>query len=324
MLNTTPPSVYCKIADPWPTARGILKFMHRRQFLTILAASLLAAGCEPGPPGKRIGLALGGGGARGLAHIPMLEVFDELGIRPHRIAGCSIGAVIGSLYAAGLSGQQIRHHIDRLTVSKDESWLNSLFNEDITRWLEFIQLRLGHGGLMESDDLMTFLRELMHVNRFDELQIPMRIVATDFWKREQVVMNRGDLFTAIKASMAIPGLFNPVERNGRYLVDGGLVNPVPYDLLFRDCDVIVAIDVLGYHTPDTNDSPDYLETTFYSFQIMQAAIMQEKLRYRKPDIYIKPEINDIQVLEFYKADEIFEQAAPASHQLHRKLWWYSV
>jgi NTE family protein len=298
--------------------------MHRRQFLAILAASLLTAGCGPGGTGKRIGLALGGGGARGLAHIPMLEVFDELGIRPYRIAGCSIGAVIGSLYAAGLSGRVIREHIDNLTVSRDESWLESLFNEDITRWLEFIQLRPGHGGLIESDALMSFLQKLMRIKRFDELQIPIRIVATDFWKREQVVMKRGDLYTAIKASMAIPGLFNPVERNGRYLVDGGLVNPVPYDLLFSDCDVVIAIDVLGYHTPDADDSPDYLETTFYSFQIMQAAIMHEKLRRRKPDIYIKPDINDVQVLEFYKADEIFEQAARASRQLHRKLWRYSI
>jgi len=297
--------------------------MNRRQFITALAAALLAAGCAP-RPGKRIGLALGGGGARGLAHILMLEVFDQLGIRPYRIAGCSIGAVIGSLYASGMSGRAIRALIDRLTVSKDESWLESLFDEDITRWIDFIELRLGRGGLIESDALMKFLEGLMHTDRFSQLQIPMRIVATDLWKRDQVIMSRGDLISAIKASMAIPGLFNPVKRDGRVLVDGGLVNPVPYDLLLEECEVVVAIDVLGTDKPGDDASPGYFDTSFHTFQVMQTIILKEKLKQQKPHIYIKPDIEDVRVLEFYKADEIFTQAESAQRKLYRRLRRYKV
>jgi NTE family protein len=297
--------------------------MNRRQFLTCLAGTLLAAGCAP-RPGKRIGLALGSGGARGLAHILMLEVFDQLGIQPYRIAGCSIGAVIGSLYAAGLRGSEIRQLIDRLTVSKHESWLESLFDEDITRWLDFIELRLGKGGLIESDALMKFLAGLMKADRFSQLQIPMRIVATDLWKREQVIMSRGDLISAIKASMAIPGLFNPVQRDGRVLVDGGLVNPVPYDLLLEECDLVVAVDVLGTDKPKGDASPSYFDTSFHTFQVMQTIILKEKLRQQKPHIYIKPDIEGVRVLEFYKVDEIFTQSESAQRKLYRKLRRYKA
>jgi NTE family protein len=278
--------------------------MNRRQFITAAAAALLAAGCAP-RPGKRIGLALGSGGARGLAHILML-------------------AVIGSLYASGMHGSEIQQLIDRLTVSKHESWLESLFDEDITRWLDFIELRLGKGGLIESDALMKFLEGLMKVNRFSQLQIPMRIVATDLWKREQVIMSRGDLISAIKASMAIPGLFSPVERNGHVLVDGGLVNPVPYDLLLEECDVVVAVDALGTDKPKTGTTPGYFDTSFHTFQVMQTIILKEKLKQHKPDIYIKPDIEGVRVLEFYKVDEIFAQSEPAMRKLYRKLRRYKA
>jgi NTE family protein len=273
---------------------------------------------------KRIGLALGGGGAKGLAHIPMLEVFDELGIRPYRIAGTSVGAVMGSLYAAGLSGADIRQIVDHLTVSEDEDWLDTLFSENVLEWLRFFEPSMGKGGLIESDALMDYLMGLIKVRDFRQLEIPLSIVATDFWSRKQVVFDSGDLALAIKSSIAVPGLFNPVPYKDTVLVDGGLVNPVPYDLLFDDCDVVVAIDVLGERTPTPDNHPSYFETTFNTFQIMQAALMHEKMRYRPPDIYIKPDIRDIRVLEFYKAEEIYRQSAKARKSLHKKLAKYAT
>ena len=272
--------------------------MKRREFLLLTVASALLSACGRDLKHKRIGLALGGGGAKGLAHIPMLEVFDELGIRPYRIAGTSIGSVMGSLYAAGLSGADIRQIIDRLTVSQDENWLDTLFSEDVLEWFRFLEPSMGKGGLVESDALLKFLLDIIKVPNFRQLEIPLSIVATDFWSREQVVFDSGDIETALKASIAVPGLFNPVPYRDTVLVDGGLVNPVPYDLLFDDCDVVVAIDVLGTRTAGADNHPSYFETTFNTFQIMQAAIMQEKMRHQPPDIYIKPDIRDIRVLEF--------------------------
>ncbi|MFO8024479.1 patatin-like phospholipase family protein [Thiohalophilus sp.] len=296
--------------------------LTRREFLAFLAVSLLNTGCGRELKDQKIGLALGGGGARGLAHIPMLEVLDELGIRPHRIAGCSIGAVMGCLYASGLSGGQIREVVERMTVSEDEDWLDTLFSEEIFNWAEFIEPSMGRGGLIESRDLMQYLLDLIGVTDFSQLEIPLMVVATDFWSRKQVVFESGELSSAIRASIAVPGLFEPVEYQGKVLVDGGLVNPVPYDLLFDDCDVVVAIDVLGERTPETDNEPTYFETVFNTFQIMQATVMREKMRNRSPDIYIKPDIQDIRVLEFYKANEIYGQSRSGRDRLQQEITKY--
>ena len=220
--------------------------MNRRQFVKLSLAAGLLAGCRGLGRRGKIGLALGGGGARGLAHVPMLEVFDELRIRPDYIVGTSIGAVMGLLYASGMSGREIRALIDRLTVSGEESWLGSLFDEDKGRWWDWIKLRLGKGGLVDPGRFLAFLEEQTGVNRFKQLQIPLQVVASDFWNRSQVVLERGELGPAIHASIAIPGLFNPVEYRGRVLVDGGLVNPVPYDLLLDRCETVVAINAVSY------------------------------------------------------------------------------
>jgi NTE family protein len=293
--------------------------MRRRDFLKLLIASALVPACGQRPHKNRVGIALGGGGAKGLAHIPMLEVLDELGITPYRIAGTSIGAIIGCLYASGMSGSAIRKLVGNLTVSDKKSWLESLFSKDFWRGIELIEPRLGQGGLIDSDAFIAFLHEKIHVSRFNQLKIPLSIVATDFWEREQVVFDSGDLMIAVKASMAVPGLFNPVKYKNRVLVDGGLVNPVPYDLLLKDCDLVIAIDVLGHRTPDTNNGPSYFETMFNAFQIMQAATMHEKLQNHQPDIYIKPDLHDIRVLDFYKAEEIYRQAESSRKNLYRSL-----
>ena len=293
--------------------------MDRRNFLKLGLASTLLASCARWRGHGRIGLALGGGGARGLAHIPMLEVFDELQLRPHRIAGTSIGAVIGTLYAAGMSGREIRQLVDQLTVSDDESWLGSLFEQDVGRWWDFIELKLGGGGLIDSEAFARFIEETAAVTDFEQLGIPLKIVATDFWEREQVVFEHGSLGPALQASIAIPGLFNPLQHNGRVLVDGGLVNPVPYDLLFRECDIVVAIDVSGRRSPGDEKKPGYFENLFNTMQITQAAILHEKMKRQPPHIYIRPDLVDIRVLEFNRVDEIYRQAMPARKQLKRAL-----
>lgn len=284
-----------------------------------MAAALLAGCDRVVGPGDKIGLALGGGGARGLAHVPMLEVLDELRVRPDYIAGTSIGAVMGVLYASGMTGRQIHALIDRLTVSDGESLLGSLFEGEAGHWWNWIDLRLGRGGLLDTDKFIDFIEKQIGISRFEQLKIPLRVVAADFWKREQVVFERGALAPAIEASIAIPGLFNPVEYRGRVLVDGGLVNPVPFDLLQDQCGFVIAIDVLGERTPTREGTPGYFENLFNTIQISQAAILREKMRRQPPDIYIRPGLQDIRVLEFNRADEIYAQAASARDQLRREL-----
>jgi NTE family protein len=266
-----------------------------------------------------VGLALGGGGAKGLAHVPMLELLDELGIRPARVAGTSIGAVLGALYCAGLSGRAIRSLLDDLIVNRGEDWSKALFDQQILRWWDFFDTAPGRGGLLDPTNFVDFLRRQLGTDRFEALTIPLSIVATDFWERRQVVLREGDLPSAIRASMAVPGLFPPVERDGLVLVDGGLVNPVPYDLLLDDCDLVIAVDVLGERTPGESLRPDSLENVFNELLIQQAALTREKLRRVAPEIYLRPAITDLRMLEFYRADEIYAQAGPARERLRGEL-----
>lgn len=268
---------------------------------------------------KKVGIALGGGGAKGLCHVLMLEVLDELGIKPHGIAGTSIGAIAGVLYASGLDGKSIRENIEQMSLMEKDSLGDALTKKDVLKWLKFIDIGWKEGGLLSADTFLDHLMEEVKATDFEELKIPLNIVAADFWNRNQVVFHAGDLRTAVNASMAIPGIFNPVVIDEQVLVDGGVVNPVPYDLLLDECDITVAIDVMGTRTESKELIPSFSESIFNSFQIMQKSILKQKIAARPPDIYIAPEIVDIQMLEFYKAEEIFKQAQSAGDQLKREL-----
>ena len=268
---------------------------------------------------KKVGIALGGGGAKGLAHVLMLEVIDEFGIKPHRIAGTSIGAIAGVLYASGLSGTAIRERIEQMSFSEKDSFADAFTKKDVLKWLRFIDIGWNDGGLLRADTFLDHLMESVKVARFEELGLPLSIVAADFWKRDQVVFDNGDLRTAVHASMAIPGIFNPVVLDKQVLVDGGVVNPVPYDLMLEDCDVTIAIDVMGNRTESKDLIPSFSESIFNTFQIMQRTILRQKFTTHPPDICIAPDIVDIQMLDFYKAEEVFKQAQPASDQLRRAL-----
>ena len=155
----------------------------------------------------KIGLALGGGGVRGLAIIPMLEVFDELGIRPHRISGTSLGAVLGALYASGMSSAAIREWVGELLQNDPLRKMPSL--KAMLRWIEFKDLEFGANGLFRGNRFMAVVQEAMGVTRFEQLKIPLRVVAADFWSSQQVVLESGDLLPAIRASLSLPGLLTP-------------------------------------------------------------------------------------------------------------------
>ncbi len=268
---------------------------------------------------QKIGLALGGGGAKGLAHIPVLEVLDEFGIRPHCIAGTSIGAVVGVLYASGRRGREIREGIEQFSLHDGER-LTDLVNRrgDMLKWLNIININWGGNGLLKADSFLEMLMQLTRGSRFDDLAIPLRVVAADFWKREQVVLDSGELKPAIRASMALPGVFVPEVMGNQVLVDGGAVNPVPFDIL-DDCDLVIAVNVMGTRTESIHRVPSMTEAVFNTFQIMQAAILRHKLERYPPDILISPEIVDIQMLEFYKAEQVFRGARTACEELRSRL-----
>ncbi|MGD2113050.1 MAG: patatin-like phospholipase family protein, partial [Gammaproteobacteria bacterium] len=295
--------------------------LTRRKFLAFSAAGALltlsACGGRRGAP--RIGLALGGGGANGLAHILMLETLDEQGVVPHAITGCSIGAIIGALYAAGLSGRDIRAQIEQFFVDRGAAEQRLFALPKSIRWLDFIDPALTGGGLLSSDDFIEYLGEVMPARGFRDLKIPFQVVTAELMTGRQYVIDSGALLPAIQASMAVPGVFPPVRIDGRLLVDGGVANPLPFDLLEPDNDIVIAIDVSGNRDIGDGEQLSSMGVLLQSFHTMSNNILAEKLRQRRPDIYVRPDISHVKVLEFYKAREVFAQAAPAQQAFAKDL-----
>jgi NTE family protein len=270
------------------------------------------------PKVRTIGLALGGGGARGLAHIPVLETLDELGIRPHAIAGTSVGAVIGALYASGVSGKGIRELVGRLVLRKVEKFSDVFTRHDLLKWVDLIDPSFHRGALLKGEKFIRFLFESMECSTFEELEIPLSVSTADYCTGTETVFSSGDLLSAVRASMAIPGIFTAVERDGKLLVDGGLVNPLPYNLLRKSCDFVIAVDVSGSLEKEAK-RPDFFDAVLGSFEIMQSALIAGQLRIDPPDIYLRPDIRGIRMLDFNKAQQIFDQSAPIKEELRRRL-----
>ena len=245
---------------------------------------------------KRVGVALGGGGAKGLSHIAFLKALDELGVRPAVIAATSIGAVIGGLYAAGVSGAGL------------ERMLKTIGFKDLYKIVLDFSI-LSNSAIFTGKGVEEFLSRQIPCQTFAEVEIPLKVVATDFWNRREVVFESGSLTTAIRASMAMPAIFEPVILNGTVLIDGGVVNPLPYDLIRQECDLTIAIDVSGEKTYVPGDPvPNMVESILSTFQIMQASIVEAKKRLSPPDIYVKPALTNIRVLDFYRYKEILAGA----------------
>ncbi len=267
----------------------------------------------------RIGLVLGGGGARGLGHLIVLEVFEELGIRPAAIVGTSIGAIYGASFAAGLPAKLIRAHTEEI-LSQRLDLVRQLFiarAEPVQRILSVLQLK---SSLLNPETLLDLLLPARVPATFAELSIPLRVVATDFYAQEAVVIGEGPLRSAVAASMALPAIFTPVRRDDRVLMDGGLVNPLPFDVLGSEVDVTVAIDVSGMpRLAEDASGPSAMEALVASSQIMQRAIVAEKLKSRQPDVYIDVDVDRFHVLEFHRYKDILAAAEPARDRLRRQL-----
>lgn len=270
---------------------------------------------------KRIGLALGGGGVRGLAHIPMLEALDAMGVRPAAIAGTSMGAIVGALYASGRSGRDIRKLVRSITIRKGET-LRHLFGrrDALLRWLGAMTPDFRGRGLLRTDRFIQLLADEIGCETFEELAIPLTVVAADFWSAEQIAIGSGELLPAIQASMAVPGAFPPVEHDGRVLVDGGVVNLVPYDLLIGHCDLVIAVDVAGpARPPKGRRTPTMAEAVLGALDINQAAVLDHKMRIAPPDILIRVNLRDIPILDFARIDDVLRRGRTAAAELRKAL-----
>lgn len=268
---------------------------------------------------KQVAIALGGGGARGLAHLKVLEFFDRENISISRLSGTSIGAIIGALYASGKPAEAIQRDLHRYVVRKEDRKRDVIKKvPDLLKWLAMVQFDMKGTGVMRSGRFLEFLMSDLDAACFEDLQIPLTIIATDYWTGEEVAINSGPLMPAVMASMAIPGIFQPVEHLGRVLVDGGLSNNVPYDHLLDGEDVSIAIDVAADRRPGNRKIPHLMEASQGMFDMLIDKLVAQQRERCQPDIYLRPGIRGVRILEFDKIDSVYEQAEAMLPELQER------
>lgn len=303
--------------------------------LALGAAAALAGqdqeGAPPAPRRLKVGLALSGGGARGLAHIGVLKIIEELGIPVDMVAGTSMGSIVGGLYSAGYTPAQIEEIVAKV------DWKESFSSQPERRLLRFDQkdenrkylfeVGLGDGtvhlpaGLISGYKLTALLTRLClpvaHVDDFDHLPIPFRAVATDLTNGEAVVLARGNLAQAMRASMSIPSVFPAYELEGRLLVDGGVVQNLPVRTV-RDmgADIVIAVNV---STPlkdrdHLRDFVDIMDQTL-SLHMIRATLEDARLA----DLVIAPDLTKISNADFTKGQEISDIGLAAARQATPRL-----
>ena len=267
---------------------------------------------------KTVALALGGGGARGLAHIPVLEALDEMGVKPAAIAGTSIGALIGACYAAGMHGRDIRRYVIALAHNRGEV-MRRLIAARAGTLADLFMGAFGQATQLDAERFCTqFLPEAVPED-FAALKIPLIAMATDLHRREEVAFTAGALRPALASSIAIPGLFRPVALDNCILVDGGATNPLPFDRLPGRADVIVAVDVFGIPDAERSDMPSAWEAMFTTLLIMGSTIVAAKNKHGAPDLVIRPNVAIFRTLDFYQASAILRTGDTVKAEVKEKL-----
>ncbi len=277
---------------------------------------------------RRIGLVLGSGSARGWAHIGVIRALAEAGVRPDIVCGCSIGALVGALYADG--------KLDWL-----EAWVRDLDWKGVVRLMD----PGWRGGLLSGGRLVELMQSQLGEREFSGLELPFGAVATDLATGHEVWLREGNLAEAVRASFAAPGLFTPVRRDGTFLVDGGVVNPVPVSLArAMGAEIVIAVDLgsdlvgrrvllededakgarnwLGWllrqdeALSGTEDAaiprfPAMLDVVMGTINIMQVRIARSRLAGEPADVVVAPRLGELGLLEYHRAAECIDEGRAA-------------
>lgn len=242
---------------------------------------------------KRIGLALGGGGVRGVAHIAYIKALEELGLRPSVISGTSSGAIVGAMYAGGLPPDGIMDS------------MNSIISLKGGKAGSGVRPERKQGGMAVAAAQGRLVR-LLPKTRFEELDIPLKVVATHFHTLKERVFDSGELLPAIMASVALPSAFVPQMVDGEYYVDGGATNIVPFDIIRNECDILIAIDVSSVRPAKLK--PTLKNADHATWAATQEAYINTKLKLCSVDIFERPTFDSISTMEFFKFKKVYDQA----------------
>jgi len=237
------------------------------------------------PP--KLGLALGGGAARGFAHIGVIQVLEEAGLRPDFVAGTSAGSVVAALYASGKTGAQLQQIGESMEEAAITDWTLPVFNS----------------GLMRGDALAKYVNQQVGGRSIENMAVPLGIVATDLYSGEMMVFQRGNTGMAVRASSAVPALFQPVKISGRSYVDGGLVSPVPVRAArLMGAQVVLAIDISS--PPDPSGADGTIAVLLQTASIMGKSINVFELK--EADVVVRPDLREVSSADFSSRKKAIE------------------
>lgn len=280
------------------------------------AGEMLKASGPDGHP--RIGVAFGGGGAKGFAHVHAIKALDDIGLRPAQITGASIGSIMGAGMASGMSGQEIEEHSLK-AFGQGTELISRIWKMRPKALTDVFGKENRFGQLAGARVLESFLPAEMPTH-IEDLAIPFAAIATDFFSMEERVLKQGNLLDALAASSAIPGVFQAMPIDGRYCIDGGVTNCLPFDRLDDDLDITIAIDVAGeVANLETDRPPTALEALAGSNLIMMRKMRELRLRQRHPDILIQAPVNAFAVQDFLRVGTILETTADLQTVLRTQL-----
>lgn len=252
----------------------------------------------PPPPRvpPKLGLALGGGAARGFAHIGVIQVLEEAGLRPDFVAGTSAGSVVAALYASGKTGAQLQQIGESMEEAAITDWTLPVFNS----------------GILRGDALARYVNQQVGGRSIENMNVPLGIVATDLYSGEMMVFQRGDTGLAVRASSAVPAIFQPVKISGRSYVDGGLVSPVPVRAArSMGAQVVLAIDITS--PPDSSGSDNTITVLLQTASIMGKSINAFELK--EADVVVRPDLRAVSSADFSSRKKAIEAGRRAMLEL---------
>lgn len=279
----------------------VMKFLNVLRGPLVLAVAALITACSTAPgvpknsgssalesvppmvatpkPPPKIGLALGGGAARGFAHVGVIQVLEENGIKPNLVTGTSAGSLVAAIYASGKNGAQLQRVAETMEEAAIADWTLPIFSR----------------GMLRGDALARYVNAQVSSKLIEDLPMPLGIVATDLNTGNDVLFQRGDTGTAVRASSAVPAVFQPVKIAGREYVDGGLVSPVPVGAARRmGADFVIAVDISS--PPEGSLTGGTLDILMQTFSIMGKSINRYELR--DAEVVVRPALQGIGSSDF--------------------------
>ncbi len=240
---------------------------------------------------KTLGIAFGGSGAQGIANIAYIKALEASGIKPSIVSGTGIGAVVAAMYSAGMTAQNMIDFMQEVDFPGSKRPIN------------INKIKDAKYGILDSLGLEEYYKMIVPIKVFDRLYFPLKIVAANCVTGEEVVFAEGDVGPAVRSAAAVPGVFMPHEANGAFLMDGSCVNPVPFDVIRDDCDVLAAID------PQVNEEeavPLVYSVLSAAFNATKKALSLEKQKTHKVDVFESFVVEEISMYDFALYNDIID------------------